>query len=218
MADAPVLAGTYASHPLATDFAAVVQRIHYRYALEVVDAFALCPFMNDPASAFGRFCVVLSRELVVESARELVLAAPGVVHLIYPLFEGDSHTMERFGNSLHEAVRRESSSRGEAGAPVHATFHPEMDGDPESPQRRVGFVRRAPDPFVQFVPQGLTKGGTQFMDPASFDLAALLAAPAKPRGRVATLTSAELATLADRTRALRADRDTSYGRFLDAFH
>lgn len=216
MNNGPIVAGPLATHPLATEFASVVQRVHYRYAREVVGAFSLCPFMNDPASAFGRFCVVLGRELAVQPAKELVLAAPGVVHLIYPLFEGGCHPMERFANALHEAVRREVFMRGEGAPPVHATFHPEMEGDTTTPQRLIGLVRRAPDAFVQFVPQGLSGGGTQFADLATLDLAALVASPKKGVA-LAKLTSLEQASLTASAREIRADRNASYARYLDAF-
>lgn len=215
MGDA-IVAGALAGHPRALELARAVHAIHLRYAREIVGAYELCPFMNDPESAFGRFCVVLDRSLDVLSARDLVLAAPGVVHLVYPLIHEGSHAMERFGNALHEAVRREVFARGDGTPPVHATFHPEMEGDVRSPQRRIGLVRRAPDPFVQFVPQGLTGGGSTFLDPTTMDLSALLQAAPKPRGRVASLSDEDLARIASRLGELRAEREATYPRLDDA--
>ncbi len=217
MVDAPVLAGSLAALPLAREFAEVVRRVHHRYATEVVGAFALCPFMNDPESAFGRFCVVLERELDVPTATGLVLAAPGVVHLVYPLFEGGCHEMERFGNAVHEAVRRGALAQGDTASPVHATFHPAMEGDTTTPHRAVGLVRRAPDAFLQFVPPGLTAGGSQFIDPATLDLAALLATPSKKRSTLTRLTEEDLASIVKTLQDVRDDRCRSYARFLDAF-
>jgi hypothetical protein len=211
----PLVVGGLASHPRAAELVAAVHAVHLRYAREVVGAFGLCPFMNDPESAFGRFCVVLDRQLDVPTAREVVLAAPGVVHVVYPLVRVGCHAMERFGNALHEAVRREVFTRGESTPPVHATFHPEMEGDTFTPARRIGLVRRAPDPFVQFVPQGLTGGGSTFLDPATLDLAALLAATAKPRGRVASLGEEELEAILARLTDLRREREASYPRLVD---
>lgn len=215
MTDAPVIAGAFVTHPLAAEFARAVQRVHYRYAREVVSAFALCPFMNDPESAFGRFVVMLDRELELDAAVDQVLTAPGVVHLIYPLFEGSAASLERFGNALHEAVRKRAFAAGKD-APVHATFHPAMDGDASSAARVVGFLRRAPDPFIQFVPEGLAKGGTQFVDPQTVDLAALVAEQRQKRGLFERLSSSDLAAIARLQADIRAERDASYARFLGA--
>jgi len=211
----PVVVGALAAHYRAEELVAAVHALHLRYAREVVGAFGLCPFMNDPESAFGRFCVILERRLDVLLARDVVLAAPGVVHLVYPLVREGCHTMERFGNALHEAVRREVFARGESTPPVHATFHPEMEGDTTTTQRRIGLVRRAPDPFVQFVPQGLTGGGSTFVDPTSLDLAALLAATAKPKGRVANLDDADLERIVALLAELRSEREATYPRLVD---
>jgi len=214
--EGPVVAGALAGDPRAGEFARIVESVHLRYAREVVLAYELCPFLHDPASAFGRFCVVLEREPDLATAVELVLAAPGVVHLVYPLVDGSCHAMERYGNVLHERIRREALARGDRDPPVHATFHPRMEGDANTPQRRIGLVRRAPDPFVQFVPQGLTGGGSKFLDPDTLDLAALLATPKKPPSRVGSLgpdeLSALLATLVD----IRRERDARYAGYFDA--
>ncbi len=216
MAEGPELAGALAGEPHAAEFARIVESVHHRYAREVVLAYGLCPFLHDPESAFGRFCVVLDREPVIETAAAIVLTAPGVVHLVYPLHRGNCHTMERFGNALHEHVRRALHARGDRDPPVHATFHPEMEGDPSSPHRRIGLVRRAPDPFVQFVPAGLTGGGSKFVDPATLDLAALLAAPPKPPSRVGKLGPNELAALMATLADIRRERDARYQGFFDA--
>ena len=216
MTDDPVLAGSLASDPRALEFARVVQTVHARYAREVVMAFGLCPFLHDPATAFGRFCVVLEEDARVDLATELVLDAPGVVHLVYPLYRRGCHEMERFGNELHERVRRASFERGDSRPPVHATFHPDMEGDLSSPRRRVGFVRRAPDPFVQFVPQGLTDGGSTFIDPSKLDLASLLGSPAKKLSRLASLDSTELESLRERVADVRRERDERYAGYFDA--
>lgn len=217
MADSPSVAGALAAHPLASALALEVERVHRRYAAEVVQAFSLCPHMNDPATAFGRFCVVFDREPERETACALVLAAPGVVHLVYPLYEGSCHEFERFANSLHEAVRRAAEARGDSAQRVHAAFHPAMAGDASNPSRAIGLLRRAPDPFVQFVPDGLSSAtGTAYLDPASLDLRALLSAPVPAPVRSATLDAASLSAIAAAQADIRCDRDASYARFVDA--
>ncbi len=218
MAEAPILAGRLASHPLAPAFATEVARVHRRYATEVVAAFALCPFMSDPVSAFGRFCVVLDRDPELETAVAHATVEPGVVHLVYPLARCDVATFERFGSSVHEGARREAAKLERSVLPVHATFHPEMSGDRSTAAKRVALVRRAPDPFVQLVPEGLMQGGgTAFVDVSKLDLASLSSQPAAPRKKtLARLDDAELDALEARIADIVADRRESYARFLHA--
>jgi hypothetical protein len=213
--EGPRVAGALAGHAIARDFAREVMRVNHRFAAEVVGAFELCPFMSDPANAFGRFCVMLDRQPDVTSAVSEVLAAPGVVHLVYPLVTGEATPFERFGNALHEAVRREAHRR-DIEPPVHATFHPEMEGE-RSEKRLIGFLRRSPDAFVQFVPAGLASGGTQFVaDPSKIDVAALIAATQNKKGLFQRLSSTDLDAIARAQRDIRADRDKSYAPFLAA--
>ena len=213
MSTEPILAGPLADHPLARDFAEVVREVHHRYAAEVVGAFRLCPFMKDPATAFGRFCVVLDVEPSVHDATQLVVAETSqVAHLIYPLVRMDCAEFERFGGDVHEAVARTGR-----GAPVHATFHPDMGGDTASASRIVGLLRRAPDPFIQFVPEGLHGGGTTFLDPAAIDLTALSAPSGdNTESLFDRLTAEDYERIDAIQRAIKVERDARYRRFLDA--
>jgi hypothetical protein len=209
----PVLAGALAGHAFAREFAAVIQQVHHRYATEVVGAFTLCPFMKEPETAFGRFCVVLDEIPDVPTAASLVLTETSqVAHLIYPLVTLSCAEFERFGGELHRVVAASGSD-----APVHATFHPDMEGDRNSSARIVGLLRRAPDPFVQFVPAGLHEGGTQFIDPRTFDWSKR---PELPEGNADSLFERLAAIDFDRIDAIqkgiRAERDERYQRFLDA--
>jgi hypothetical protein len=195
-----------ASSPAAAALAREVRRIHHRYANEVVGAFGLCPFFRDAESSFGHFCVMLDRELDPEAAcRQAREAAGSIVHLVYPRVRALPQIFERFGNGVGQALRRESRD-----APVLASFHPEMAGDPGAAHRLVGLLRRAPDPFIQLVPEGLHEGGTIF--------AGSEAPPRKDPSAVnfARLAGGELdkvlALLAD----IRADRDRSYAPHLSA--
>jgi hypothetical protein len=207
------VAGALASRGEARAFASIVQRVHHRYATEVVGTHGLCPFMRDPARSFGRFCVMLDREPDLEAAlAEVVSAGSQVVHLVYPLVSIDVTPFERFGNELHQLVARTLPS-----PPVHATFHPNMEGDASRPSRLVGLLRRAPDPFVQFVPEGLHEGGTSFVDLGQLDLAALLATPARAQTTFERLTSAMIAAIVSSQDDIKADRDRSYAEHLDAF-
>lgn len=211
----PIIVGAYAQHQQAMAFCRTVQRVHHRYAAEVVGAFSLCPHMKDPASAFGQFCVILDEALDIDTAIEQVAAADGqVAHLVYPLTTAESGSFERFGNRLHERVVKRLPS-----PPVHATFHPRMRGDRTNAARLVGLVRRAPDPFVQFVPDGLHQGGTSFLDPEKANLAALLAnGPVVRHRSLAELSEEQLDDLEARLAAVHRDRDERYAPFLAAWN
>jgi hypothetical protein len=202
----PTLLGTLAAHPLAAAFAAEVQRVHRRYANEVVGAFRLCPFMKDADTAFGRFFVMIDPTLDVVAARDAVISAKSsVVHLVYPRTLAEPSIFERFGAEVGQALRAAVRP-----APVIASFHPRLIGDPSNAARLVGVLRRAPDPFVQFVPEGLHEGGTV--------LAGVFAEPPRDPvqenfdrlrgGRIEPM----LLALAD----IHADRDRSYAPFLEA--
>jgi hypothetical protein len=208
-----VVVGALRDHPVAWQLAHEVQRVHHRYAAEVVGAYQLCPFMRDPATAFGRFTVVLDRELDLERAvAEVIAAGVNVVHLVYPLIDADVTSFERFGNKLHVEVTKRIPR-----APVHATFHPHMEGDGASAARLVGMLRRAPDPFVQFVPEGLHDGGTTYLDPASFDPTRYAHPnPTSAQSTYQRLTAADLDTVSARIASIAADRDRSYASYLDA--
>lgn len=91
-------------------------------------------------------------QAVLEMMREI--GSP-VQHLAFPLFRGSSSAFERFGSKLADLVQR-----GFEEPLVHATFHPDLVGGTENAYRLIGLLRQAPDPFVQFIPHGLQKGGT----------------------------------------------------------
>jgi hypothetical protein len=156
----PVVLGALAGHPVARSFAAEVHRIHLRYANEVVGTFSLCPFMKDAESAFGTFCVMLDREPDPKSALDAVLEAKtSVIHVLFPCITTPPSPFEKFASAL-----RASLTSWIPRPPVIAVFHPDLSGDFSTSHRLVGLLRRAPDPFVQFVPEGLHEGGTVFID------------------------------------------------------
>jgi hypothetical protein len=133
-----------------------VRRLLFRYAHEVVAAHALCPFLHNVEVGMGSVAVILEVEpdpqTVLETMREI--GSP-VQHLAFPLFRGSSSAFERFGSKLADLVQR-----GFEEPLVHATFHPELVGGTENAYRLIGLLRQAPDPFIQFIPHGLQKGGT----------------------------------------------------------
>lgn len=159
-ASAPLLRGPLATHPKAANFAAEVHRIHLRYASEVVAANRLCPFLRDVETGFGVFVVMLDPrpEPDVEATVEAIRAAANpVIHVVFPLIRPAASMFERFSGRLNGALKRALPT-----PPVMATFHPDLVGDSDDPHRLVGLLRRAPDPFVQMIPEGLNEGGTVF--------------------------------------------------------
>lgn len=219
----PVLLGELASHPEAARFAVEVARVHARYAEEVVARHQLCPFLRDTASGFGCFCVLLDREPKVETALAAARQADSsVVHLVFPCIRTPAGLFERFAARVGEALRRgvegAPTVQGQVyvpasnpKAPVLASFHPDMAGDATNAHRFVGFLRRAPDPFVQLIPPGLSEGGTV--------LAGAGVEPGEDRADMlfARLHGAGAEGIQALIAEIRADRDASYAPFLEAF-
>jgi hypothetical protein len=202
----PIVRGALASHPAAAGFAREVARVHRRYAAEVVGAFSLCPFMKDPDTAFGHFCVMLDWTPDGAATLNAVLEADSsVIHLIFPCTDAPAAAFERFASSV-----RESLASWIPRPPVMAVFHPEMNGDFSSSHRLVGLVRRAPDPFIQLVPEGLHEGGTIFID----SLDKLSKSPTEQT--FARLTEADRARIVAELSDIRADRMASYAPHIEA--
>ncbi|MCC6555285.1 MAG: hypothetical protein IT372_20165 [Polyangiaceae bacterium] len=214
--------GELGKHPLARRFAAEVVRIHTRYADEVVARFRLCPYLRDAETGFGQFVVMLDREPSVEGTLAAVKEAEApVVHLVFPCVRTPPSPWERFAARFGEALRRSYAPGNGAGelqgvpvssskALVLAAFHPEMSGDVSSSHRMVGLLRRAPDPFVQLIPPGLSQGGTV--------LAGSGVAPGEDAAEAtfARLRAAGFAEVQAKLTEVHADRDASYAPFLDA--
>ncbi len=150
------LFGRAAEAPGADAFADAVSTLLARYVDEVVMPFSLCPFLHQRDNGLGAVGIVLDPDATVETARDAILALESPVsHLVFPLSPLASSPFERFGNKLAESVRASAKERL-----VHATFHPALVGGRENAYRLIGLLRQAPDPFIQFVPHGLMKGGT----------------------------------------------------------
>jgi hypothetical protein len=139
-------------------FGEQIARVHTRYAMEVVFAHRLCPFLKDPESGFGHFCIVLDEEPDLDLAFETVQNTPGVLHLVFPCIKESYSAFWTFSSTLGNRVQKSSPK-----SPVYAVFHPQFPGDTKNSHRLVGLLRRAPDPMIQYIPPGLTTGGTVFM-------------------------------------------------------
>ena len=202
----PMIRGKLATHPNATAFAADVLHVHKRYATEIVQQFALCPFTRDVEVAFGKFVVMLDREPDHDATRAAIVEAKSaVLHVFFPLALPPANVFERFASTLVASLRGHLES-----PPVMAAFHPELVGDRDNAHRMIGLLRRAPDPFVQFIPAGNHEGGTVF---ASSVDEAEDAALDRPELNFKRLRGGKLDELLAIVADIRADRDRRYAAY-----
>ncbi len=202
----PMIRGRLATHPCAQAFAAEVLHVHKRYATEIVQQYALCPFTRDVEVAFGKFCVMLDHEPDLDATRAAVVEAKSpVLHVVFPLALPPANVFERFANALMASLRGRLES-----PPVMAAFHPELVGDRDNAHRMIGLLRRAPDPFVQFIPAGNHEGGTMFA--SSVDDAEDSAVD-RSELNFRRLQGGKLEELLATIGDIRADRDRRYAPF-----
>jgi hypothetical protein len=214
---APLVRGPLAGHPLAQRFAAEVHRVHRRYAAEVVAANHLCPFLRDVDTGFGAFVAMLDPgEPDLDAAVQAILSAGNpVIHVVFPLSRPVPTMFERFSGRVAQALKKALRD-----PPVMATFHPDLAGDGGDAHRLVGLLRRAPDPFIQLIPEGMHEGGTTFAPlPGPGEPAP--AAPPEPvdsaRANFARLRDGHIEPLLALMADIHADRDRGYAPFLEAF-
>jgi hypothetical protein len=202
-------------------------RLHRRYQSEIVEAYRLCPWA-ERATQDGRV-----REAVIlqdgDDTVEPSLAAidswmldptVDVAFAIYPRLPLGRQRFHDFAARVRDA----DTARHELGCVpfVFAAFHPEADPDTGDPERLIPFLRRTPDPTLQFlratalddIRTGAAQG-TQFLDIASLD--AVLSGTAQPplreriaRANLATAERCGIGALRRRLDDIRRDRDETY--------
>jgi hypothetical protein len=201
-------------------------RLHRRYQTEIVEAYRLCPWA-ERATQDGRVreVVLLQHDAALEPSLEAIDAwtldpTVDVAFAIYPRLDLGRQEFHDFAARVRDADTR----RHELGCVpfVFAAFHPDAEPDTGDPERLIPFLRRTPDPTLQFLRASALDGirtgaaqGTQFLDIASLD--AVLAGTAQPplRERVAraNLATAERCGIGALRRDLddiRRDRDETY--------
>jgi hypothetical protein len=163
-------------NPSRPELEEAVIRIYERYAVEVVEAFDLCPWA-ERARRSGRVRphILLDTDPAeFRSSLEAIqqLAAPPEVEvglLVYPRFRLNRKDFEHYLRILRQA----DSDRHEPGqAPfAMAAFHPHAPPDLGHADRLVPFVRRSPDPTIQLVRKsvlddvnGGVRSGTSYVD------------------------------------------------------
>lgn len=204
-------------------------RLHARYTTEVVEACGLCPWAEQ-ARLDGRVETrVSTRDWpdVGEALNSLddVAREPRfeVGFLIFPALPLDRLAFAHF---VAEVRQRDAALRG-AGKTVFALadFHPQATADLRSPERLVPFLRRSPDPTIQFVRHGALRAvrlsadqGTSFIDPSQLSeghLSQLAPSPLPLAARVAknnlrTVERMSASAFAERIDCILADRQASY--------
>lgn len=205
-------------------------RVYQRYAVEVVEAFQLCPWARR-ARLDGRVRIdVLVQpapavELVLGRLDE-IFADPRIEVglLLLPRVRWQRQRFRRYVEEVRAGhAARHAASRVPGPPPLAmAAFHPVAPIDAASAARLVTFLRRTPDPTIQIVRQsslaavrGPVTSGAVYAPRAVLDLAALAAEPLSMADRVA---ESNLATVLgagpERIEAIlddiRADRDRAY--------
>jgi hypothetical protein len=205
-------------------------RVYERYAVEVVEAFQLCPWARR-ARLDGRVRVDVlvpaapAVELVLGQLDEIFRDPRIEVGLILlPRVRWQRQRFRRFVEEVRaEHAARHAATRVSGPPPLAmAAFHPRASIDLASAARLVAFLRRTPDPTIQIVRQsslaavrGPVSSGAVYVPRAVLDLALLAAEPLSMADRVA---ESNLATVqragAERIEAIlddiRADRDRAY--------
>lgn len=202
-------------------------RLHRRYQAEIVEAYRLCPWA-ERAIQDGR----VREAVILQDSGDVVapsLAAIDswiddltidVAFAIYPRLPLGRQAFHDFAARVRDA----DTARHELGEVpfVFAAFHPEADPDTGDPERLIPFLRRTPDPTLQFLRasalDGIRSGasqGTQFLDIASLD--AVLSGTAQPplrervaRANLATAERCGIAALRRHLDDIRRDRDETY--------
>jgi hypothetical protein len=85
-----------------------------------------------------------------------------------------------------------------------------MAGDETSSHRLVGLLRRAPDPFVQLIPPGLSEGGTVLAD------SGVMPVEDRAEALFVRLGSDGIAAIRAAIADIQAERDARYAPYLEA--
>ncbi len=210
--------------------AAEAKRVHDRYVVELVEALKVCPWAERARlDGHTRQVVITGASPSIDDALAGAAELAGdprveVGFLLFPRFEVDRPSFERFVSTLRRADAERAGVSGPAMA--MAAFHYEAAPDLAAPHRLIPFLRRSPDPTVQLVRRSVLEAlrgpgdhGTAFVDPSTTDLLAFLHAKKKPplHERVAqvnaeTVRELGIAHIESMLREIREDRDASYAR------
>jgi hypothetical protein len=202
-------------------------RLHRRYQTEIVEAYRLCPWA-ERATLDGRVREAVLLQDAIDAVEPSLAAIDAwmddptvdVAFAIYPRLALGREAFHDFAARVRDA----DTPRHELGEVpfVFAAFHPDADPDTGDPERLIPFLRRTPDPTLQFLRASTLDGirtgsaqGTQFLDIASLD--AVLSGTAQPplreriaRANLATAERCGIGALRRRLDDIRRDRDETY--------
>jgi hypothetical protein len=203
-------------------------RLQRRYAIEMVEGFGLCPFARGARTGgTSRDVVILERSPTVTTVLPAVRAvghdvAIEVAFLIFPQWDVDRAGLSRFVEALRSAHQGEHTGL----VMTMEGFHPFAEARLDSAGSIVPLLRRTADPVIQLTRLAVLEraragsgGTTKYIDPATLDVAALLASP-PDRSLHERISEANHRTvMRDGARAviavaddIRRDRDATYAR------
>ncbi|MFK7990695.1 MAG: DUF1415 family protein [Sandaracinaceae bacterium] len=201
-------------------------RMYRRYAIEIVEGLVFCPYAVRAREDDKTREVVLTdaepRDADVLEAIE-ALTEDSSIELALILLPRAEMGREDLGRWVEHLRKAHAAARGGTVMAIEG-FHPDAVADLTTPERLTPFVRRTPDPTLQLtrldalerVRRG-TPSGTAFFDPATLDLAALLAQERKApiHKQIAARNHETVSTLGveevtDRMDAILADRNAAY--------
>lgn len=177
--------------PFAQDLARATLEVYERYAVEVVEHFGFCPWARaarESGEVALRVIFSADPQDFDESLRHLselhrTKPTTDIALFIYPLLDLDRLRFEDYARRLRQ---RAETGPQKLDAFAMAAFHPLADADLSHPDRLVPYVRRSPDPTLQFVRnsalsriKGLTQG-TAFLDVSELSADAFKALQAPP--------------------------------------
>jgi hypothetical protein len=190
------------------------ERLLWRYVVEVVERFSLCPWARRARERGEIRVEVLTGAAIdpAEVAAAVAACSAGPMGMVVlPRARPDPAALRRLRDQLLAA-------RPPVGI---ADFHPEAELDLGAPARAVPGLRRAPDPMLQVVRLDVLAAARAAPPPPGLaGQAAILAGRAAPppiavseqiaADNLAT-ARAEAAALAAAIAAIHADRDRTYG-------
>jgi hypothetical protein len=204
------------------------RRVYARYVEEFVEAFDICPWAaRARMEGRTRVEVVCAADADPRLALDAVASLSGDLQvevglILFPRLTLGRSEFETFVGELRTLDAARYGIDGPAMA--MAAFHPDAEARTENAYQLVPFIRRSPDPTVQLVRRSVLEAvrkkgdhGTAWIDPATLDLAALLAQKPKvplhervAQANLETLTRHGLEAVDALFRELRRDRDERY--------
>jgi hypothetical protein len=202
-------------------------RLYRRYQEEIVEACGLCPWavrVRQEGLVTERVITQTDDAALEPSLRAIERLADtrvDVILLIYPRLPLGRSAFEKFAARVREAdVRR--WPLGEAPF-VCAVFHPEAAADLTEPERLIPFLRRTPDPTLQFLRtsvldrvRSVAGQGTQFVEPSLVNMRPAATPPLREqiaRANLATTLRLGVDVLSRRLDDIVRDRELTYRGF-----